>query len=69
MPVWPLAVYLLVTLEPPAFLRAGATITIENLLIGLLFICAGVCNHCLLAGTFHSVGRERGGEGSHVRYL
>ncbi len=58
--VWPLAVYLILTLEPPAFLRSGATIALENLVIGLFFLCAGVYNHLLLLGSFQPMAKERG---------
>ncbi|QBD77435.1 hypothetical protein EPA93_16120 [Ktedonosporobacter rubrisoli] len=52
VPTWPLVAYLFCTFEPPAFLRAGATITIANIIIGAIFIIAGLYNHCLLTGTF-----------------
>lgn len=60
IPVWPLALYLLLTVEPPAFLRSGATISLENLVIGLFFVCAGVYNHLLLTGSFQPMAKERG---------
>ena len=62
IPVWPLAAYLLLTVEPPAFLRSGATITIENVIIGLLFIFAGVYNHLLLIRSFQPIAAEKGYE-------
>jgi hypothetical protein len=72
IPVWPLAAYLLLTAEPPAFLRsgAGATIAFENVIIGLLFIFGGVYNHLLLVRSFQPIIQEKeGGESHHVTRL
>jgi MFS family permease len=57
IPLWPLAAYLILTLEPPAFWRTGATILLENILIGLFFICGGVYNHLLLTRSFQKYER------------
>jgi hypothetical protein len=59
IPLWPLAAYLILTLEPPAFLRPGATIFLENILIGLFFICAGVYNHLLLTRSLQQQKKVR----------
>ncbi len=69
IPVWPLAVYLIVTLEPPAFWRMGATAAMEDVIIGLLFIFAGVYNHLLLIGSFQPIRGEKGSEVVHGRHI
>lgn len=69
IPVWPLATYLILTLELPGFLRKGATITIENCLIGFFFLVAGLYNHLLLTGSFGSFEESKRNreESSHAR--
>lgn len=69
IPVWPLATYLILTLEPPGFLRNGATITIENCLIGFLFLFAGLYNHLFLTGSFRPFEESQRNreESSHAR--
>ena len=59
IPLWPLAAYLILTFEPPAFLRMGATSVLESIIIGLFFICGGVYNHLLLTRSFQKYEKAR----------